>query len=93
MRELNNYLLIILQFVISVVCSFVFGYMAPYYIRGVGNTGTRILSGIMFAFIVAIADLYFVVKFMLEAEGIIETNNIKVYDSQFPQKVGKLKSS
>jgi len=85
-KELNNYLLPILQFVISVVCSFVFGYMAPYYIRGVSNSGTRLLSGILCGFVVGVADLYFVVKFMLEAEGLIQTDNIKVYDSQFPQK-------
>lgn len=85
-KELNAYLLPILQFVVSVVCSFFFGYMAPYYIRGVSNTGSRLLSGIICGFVVGVADLYFVVKFMLESEGLIEPDNIKVYDSQFPQK-------
>jgi len=85
-KELNNYLLPILQFVVSVVCSFFFGYMAPYYIKGVANTGSRLLSGIICGFVVGVADLYFVVKFMLESEGLIEPDNIKVYDSQFSQK-------
>lgn len=91
-QELNNYLIIILQFVISIICSFAFGYMVPYYFKGVVNTGTRILCGIICAFVVAIADLYFVVKFLLESEGLIKPNNIKVYDAQFPKKA-KLKSS
>jgi len=90
-KELNNYLIPILQFVISTVCAFAFGYMAPYFFRGITDSGSRLLSGIIFGFIVAVADLYFVVKFMLESEGLIEPNNIKVYDSQFPQK--KIKTS
>merc|ERR1712111_26405 len=61
MRELNNYLLIIVQLVITVGCSFAFGYFAPYFIRGVTNVGTRLLTGILCAFVVAIADLYFVI--------------------------------
>ena len=92
--ELNNYLLIILQFVISIVCSFAFGYMMPLYLQGIAAVGTRLLTGIICAFVVAVADLYFVVKFLLESEGIIETNTIKVFDNQFPVKnLKKLKSN
>ena len=38
------------------------------------------LCGLMVAFIVALADLYFVLKFFLETEGVIEGDTIKVYD-------------
>ena len=38
------------------------------------------LCGLMVAFIVALADLYFVIKFFLETEGVIEGDTIKVYD-------------
>ena len=80
MKELNNYLLILLQLVVSVACTFAFGYLAPYYLANVSEVGPRMLCGLMVAFIVALADLYFVLKFFLETEGVIEGDTIKVYD-------------
>jgi len=91
MRELNNYLLIIVQLVITVGCSFAFGYFAPYFIRGVTNVGTRLLTGILCAFVVAIADLYFVIKFLLEMEGVIQPDKTKVYEATAPS--SKVKAS
>lgn len=91
MRELNNYLLLILQFLITVGCSFAFGYMAPYFLRGVTSVATRLLCGILLAFVVAFADLYFVLKFLLEIEGVIKPDKTKVYDAKAPAK--KIKSS
>ena len=38
------------------------------------------LCGIIFAFIVALADLYFVVKFLLETEGVIAGDAIKSFE-------------
>jgi len=88
-KELNNYLLIVAQLVISIVCSFAFGYLAPYYFYQTTEVGPRLLSGIIFAFVVALADLYFVMKFLLETEGVIEGNTIKAYDSSATKNIPK----
>ena len=92
MKELNNYLLIVAQLVISLICSFAFGYLVPYYFYGVIEVGPRLISGIMFAFVVGLADLYFVVKFLLETEGVIQGDTIKSYDkSAYKQVQRKVK--
>ncbi len=72
MKELNNYLLLIAQFVLSIAASFAAGYLAPYYFYGILDQGTRLLVGLVFAFVVAMADMYFIVRFMLQAEGVID---------------------
>ena len=93
-KELNNYLLIILQLVVSVACSFTFGYLAPYYLAQVSEVGPRLLSGLMVAFVVALADLYFVLKFFLETEGVIDADTIKMYDpSASKYKSSKIKQN
>lgn len=71
MKEVDRYLIVIFQFVMSVATAFTFGYLAPYYLYGRSDVGFRLLLGIVFGFIVAIADLYFVIKFLLETEGLI----------------------
>ena len=58
--------------------SFAFGYFAPYFLRGVTHVATRLLSGIICAFVVAIADMYFVLKFLLEIEGVIQVWLVKL---------------
>ena len=62
MKELNSYLLLIFQFLFSVVTSFFAGYLAPYFFYGVTDVGKRLLVGIILAFMVAIADLYFIIR-------------------------------
>ena len=92
MKELNNYLLIVAQLVISIICSFAFGYLAPYYFYGVMEVGPRLICGIIFALVVGLADLYFVLKFLLETEGVIQGDTIKSYDkSAYQQAQRKLK--
>jgi len=72
MKEINSYLVLILQFVVSVVTSFIFGYMAPYYFWGKHDLGPRLLVGILCAFVVGCADMYFVIRQMLEADGVLD---------------------
>jgi len=91
MKELNNYLLIVAQLVISIICSFAFGYLAPYYFYGVMEVGPRLLCGIIFAGAVGLADLYFVLKFLLETEGVIQGDTIKSYDKSAYQQAQKRK--
>ena len=75
-KELNNFLLLILQFVVSVVCSFMFGFLGPYYLYGKTDLGGRLLFGIICAFIVGCADMYFVIRQMLEEDGILLAKKI-----------------
>ncbi len=71
MKDLNSYLLVVFQFVLSVATAFAAGYLMPYYFYNMTDVGKRLLVGILFAFVVAVADLYFTLKFFLEEDGVI----------------------
>jgi len=73
-KELNSYLILIGQFVLSVVTAFAAGYLAPYFFYGVLDAGKRLLCGVLFAFFVAVADLYFMIRFFLQTEGVIDVD-------------------
>jgi len=75
-KEINSFLILILQFVVSVVCSFMFGFLGPYYLYGKTDLGGRLLAGIICAFIVGCADMYFVIRQMLEEDGILLSKKI-----------------
>lgn len=77
MQDLNRYLVVILQFVLSMVSAFMFGYMAPYYFYGTVAVGPRLLYGIISAFVVGVADLYFVIRYLLETEGVIKSDYVQ----------------
>jgi hypothetical protein len=68
--QVNAYLILIVQFLVSVGASFMFGYLAPYYVSGLAEVGPRLLIGVLVAFVVGIADLYFVIRQMLDDDGI-----------------------
>jgi hypothetical protein len=68
--KVNAYLILIVQFLVSVGASFMFGYLAPYYVSGLTEVGPRLLIGVLVAFVVGIADLYFVIRQMLDDDGI-----------------------
>ena len=68
-KELNSFLVLILQFVVSVAASFMFGFLGPYYLYGRTDLGPRLLAGIICAFVVGCADMYFVIRQMLEEDG------------------------
>jgi len=70
LKEVNGFLLLILQFVVSVVCAFMFGYMGPYLLYGKEDLGGRLLLGILAGFLVGCADMYFVIRQLLEEDGI-----------------------
>jgi len=69
MKEINSFLMLILQFVVSVACSFMFGFLGPYYLYGRTDLGPRLLFGIVCGFVVGCADMYFVIRHMLEEDG------------------------
>ena len=55
----------------TLITGFFCGFLLPYFFYGVADLGRRLIWGIVFAFVVGVADLYFVLKFFLEAEGVI----------------------
>ena len=55
--------------------AFAFGYLAPFYFYGTVAVGPRLLYGIISAFVVGMADLYFVMRHLLQIEGVIEPNS------------------
>ena len=75
-KEINSFLILIVQFVVSVICSFMFGFLGPYYLYGKTDLGGRLLAGIICAFIVGCADMYFVIRQMLEEDGILLSKKI-----------------
>ena len=72
MEEINRYLLLVFQFVLSMASAFAFGYLAPFYFYGTLAVGPRLLYGIISAFVVGMADLYFVIRHLLQMEGVID---------------------
>merc|ERR1719397_1735386 len=70
LEEVNGFLMLIVQFVVSVVCAFMAGYMGPYLLYGRTDMGSRLLIGIVLGFIVGCADMYFVIRQLLEEDGI-----------------------
>lgn len=72
MKEINSYLILIFQFVVSTATGFAFGYFAPFFLYGIQSVGKRLLVGIIIAFVVAIADLYFIIRGFLEEDGVID---------------------
>ena len=55
------------------------------------EVGPRLICGIFFASVVGFADLYFVVKFLLETEGVIQGDTIKSYDKSAYQQAQQRK--
>lgn len=70
LKELNNHLILVFQVVVSVLTAFAFGYFTPYLVFGVAAIDTRLITGILFAFAVGIADLYFVIRYFLRLDGV-----------------------
>jgi len=70
LEEVNQFLMLIVQFVVSVVCAFMAGYMGPYLLYGRTDMGSRLLIGIVLGFVVGCADMYFVIRQLLEEDGI-----------------------
>jgi hypothetical protein len=70
LKEVNGFLLLILQFVVSVVCAFLAGYLGPALLYGHQDVAGRLLLGVVAGFAVGCADMYFVIRQLLEEDGI-----------------------
>ena len=69
-QEVNSFLMLIVQFIVSVACSFMFGFFGPFYLYGKTELGPRLLFGIICGAVVGCADMYFVIRQMLKEDGI-----------------------
>ena len=61
------------QFIFSVIAGFAFGFIGVELIIGSLDFGFRLLLGIMCALIVALAEIYFLAKKLIEEEDAMET--------------------
>lgn len=61
-KQFNRQLIAVFQFIVSVITGFVFGFFGIEMMVGTLDFGFRLLLGIMFSLIIAIAELYFLAK-------------------------------
>lgn len=61
-----------MQFIFSVVAGFVFGFFGLQLIFGSLDFGFRLLLGVIFALIVALAEIYFLAKKLTEYDDAID---------------------
>uniref|UniRef100_A0A1A9ZQ40 Endoplasmic reticulum-based factor for assembly of V-ATPase n=1 Tax=Glossina pallidipes TaxID=7398 RepID=A0A1A9ZQ40_GLOPL len=74
-KALNSQIIAVLQFVFSVAAGFVFGFLGIELIIGNLDFGLRLLLGIMFALIIALAEIYFLAKKLNEYDNTTEIFN------------------
>ncbi|XP_017776181.1 PREDICTED: uncharacterized protein LOC108562382 isoform X2 [Nicrophorus vespilloides] len=55
-------MIVVFQFIVSVLASFFFGYIGMDWLFGPEKEGNRIIRGVMSAFLVAVAEFYFLLK-------------------------------
>lgn len=80
------------QFVVSVLAGFLFGFVGIELMIGDLDFGFRLLLGIIFALIIALAELYFLAKKLVMEEDYMESS--KVVNIVSPQEgQGKLKTN
>ncbi|KAK9505179.1 hypothetical protein O3M35_009289 [Rhynocoris fuscipes] len=65
-RQINRQLIAVLQFVFSVIAGFAFGFIGIELIVGNLEFGFRLLLGVIFALIIALAEIYFLAKKLAE---------------------------
>lgn len=65
-KEMNKQLIAVAQFIISVLAGFAFGFIGIELIVGNLDFGFRLLLGVMFALIIALAEIYFLAKKLSE---------------------------
>jgi cytochrome bd-type quinol oxidase subunit 2 len=65
-KEMNKQLIAVGQFIISVLAGFAFGFIGIELIVGNLDFGFRLLLGVMFALIIALAEIYFLAKKLSE---------------------------
>ncbi|KAG5879963.1 hypothetical protein JTB14_010351 [Gonioctena quinquepunctata] len=62
LKQINKYLIAVIQVVFSVIAGFAFGFTGINLILGEFDVRSRLLMGVICGFIIAIAELYFLVR-------------------------------
>ncbi|RZF36104.1 hypothetical protein LSTR_LSTR015829, partial [Laodelphax striatellus] len=65
-KQINRQLIAVLQFVVSVVAGFAFGFLGVELIVGNLDVGFRLLLGVICALVIALAEIYFLAKKLAE---------------------------
>uniref|UniRef100_A0A1A9W2U4 Endoplasmic reticulum-based factor for assembly of V-ATPase n=1 Tax=Glossina brevipalpis TaxID=37001 RepID=A0A1A9W2U4_9MUSC len=89
-KALNSQIIAVLQFVFSVAAGFVFGFLGIELIIGNLDFGLRLLLGIMFALIIALAEIYFLAKKLNEYDNTTEMFTRTPLEATTPIKTNKL---
>lgn len=76
---MNKQMIAVLQFVFSVVAGFVFGFLGIELIVGDLEFGFRLLLGVIFSLIIALAEIYFLAKKLAEEMDPVEDPNQKLH--------------
>ncbi|XP_067010969.1 transmembrane protein 199 [Anabrus simplex] len=66
LKQINKQLIAVAQFIISVVAGFAFGFLGIELIVGNLDFGFRLLLGVIFALVIALAEIYFLAKKLSE---------------------------
>lgn len=66
LRQINRQLIAVLQFIFSVAAGFAFGFIGIELLVGNLEFGFRLLLGVIFALIIALAEIYFLAKKLAE---------------------------
>ncbi|XP_014252578.1 transmembrane protein 199 [Cimex lectularius] len=75
--QMNKQLIAVAQFVFSVIAGFVFGFLGIELIVGDLEFGFRLLLGVIFALIIALAEIYFLAKKLAEDLEPLEKPKLK----------------
>lgn len=71
-KQMNRQMIAVAQFIFSVIAGFFFGFIGIELIIGSLDFGFRLLLGIMCALIIALAEIYFLAKKLIEEEDEME---------------------
>lgn len=61
-KQINRHMIAVLQFIFSVLAGFAFGFIGVELLIGDLDFGFRLLLGIIFSLIIALAEIYFLAK-------------------------------
>ncbi|XP_070502791.1 transmembrane protein 199 [Chironomus tepperi] len=78
LKQINRQLIAVAQFIFSVISGFAFGFMGIELIVGELDFGFRLLLGIICALVIALAEIYFLAKKLIEEER--EEEKAKIVD-------------
>jgi hypothetical protein len=67
-KQINRQLIAVFQFIVTVASGFAFGFIGVELIVGDLDFGFRLLLGIICALIIALAEIYFLAKKLIEEE-------------------------